>query len=113
MSNHTNAVIEGILEGNILGTFERYYHDDIVMSENGTAVRRGKAANREYEQAFVDNVEFHAAEVGRVVIDGDHSAVEWIFEFTPKGGERMRRTQVALQTWNDGKVVREDFFYAD
>ena len=113
MSNHTNEVIEGILKGDILGTFDRYYADDIVMSENGTAERHGKAANREYEVAFVEGVEFHAAEVGRVLIDGDQSAVEWTFEFTPEGGERMRRSQVSLQTWKDGKIVREDFYYTN
>lgn len=111
--NKTNEVIKGILEGDILGTFDRYYADDCVMSENGQEERHGKQANREYEEAFVENVEFHAAEVGRVVIDGEHSAVEWIFDFTPKGGERMKRTQVALQTWKDGKIVREDFYYTN
>ena len=37
MSNRDNlpAVIDGILKGNILGTFDRLYADDVVMSENG------------------------------------------------------------------------------
>ncbi len=29
------AVIDGILRGKILEVFESYYHDDVVMSENG------------------------------------------------------------------------------
>jgi len=113
MSTKANvrAVIDGILAGKILETFDAYYADDVVMSENGAEERVGKAENRAYEEQFVNGVEFHGAEVGRVVVDGDHSAVEWTFDLTPKGGERVVQKQVALQTWKDGKVVREDFYH--
>ena len=113
MSTRENvgAVIDGILKGDILGTFDRWYADDVVMSENGAEERVGKAANRAYEEAFVNGVEFHGAEVGTVVVDGDHAAVEWTFELTPKGGERTVQRQVAVQTWKDGKVVREVFYH--
>ena len=113
MSNrdHVQAVIDGILKGAILETFDQHYADDVVMSENGADERLGKAANRVYEENFVNGVEFHGASVGRVVVDGDHAAIEWTFDFTPKGGERLVQRQVALQTWKDGKVVREDFYH--
>lgn len=113
MSNRESvqAVIDGILSGAILETFDRYYADDVVMSENGIEERVGKAVNREYEQAFVDNVEFHGATVGRVLVDGDHAAVEWVFDLTPKGAERTVQKQIAVQTWRGGQVVREDFYH--
>ena len=109
--DQVQAVIDGTLRGEILETFERYYADEVVMSENGLEDRVGKDVNREYEKAFVANVEFHGASVGRVAVDGDHAAVEWVFEMTPKGGERITQRQVAFQTWKDGKVVREVFYY--
>ena len=105
------AVIEGITTGKLLEGFERYYADDVVMSENGTDERVGKAANREYEVAFVEGVTFHGAEVGAVVVDGDHAAVEWTFDLTPNGGERVLQRQVSLQTWKDGQIVREVFYH--
>lgn len=113
MDTRTNVqrVIDGILAGDILATFDRFYADDVVMSENGAPERVGKQANREYEEQFVNGVEFHRASVGRVVVDGDHAAVEWTLEFTPKGGERIVQRQVALQTWKNGKVIREDFYH--
>jgi hypothetical protein len=63
MSNRDNvqAVIDGILKGNILGTFDRFYADDVVMSENGVDERVGKAACRSHEEAFAGGVEFHGA----------------------------------------------------
>lgn len=110
--SNVQAVIDGILKGDILATFDRYYADAVVMSENGVNERVGKAANRAYEEQFVGGVEFHGAEVGAVVIDGDHAAIEWTFEFTPRGGTRVKQRQVALQTWKNGQIVREVFYHA-
>jgi hypothetical protein len=108
---HVQAVIDGILAGKILETFDKYYADDVIMSENGVEERVGKAANRAYEEGFVNSVEFHGATVGRVVVEGEHAAVEWIFDFTPKGGERVTQKQVAVQTWKGGRIIREDFYH--
>jgi ketosteroid isomerase-like protein len=108
---NVQAVIDGIQRGEILKTFDRFYADDVVMSENGVDPREGKAANRVYEEAFVEGVTFHGAAVGEVLVDGDRSAVEWTFDLTPNGGERVQQHQVAIQTWRDGKIVRETFYH--
>jgi len=113
MSNRNNVqeVIDGILAGRILETFDKYYADDIVMTENGANERVGKTVNRQYEEAFVGNVEFHGAKVGAVIVDGDRAAVEWEFDITPKGQERVVQKQVAVQTWRGGKIARENFYH--
>lgn len=49
-------LIDGILKGDILGAFDRFYADDVGMSENGVDQRVGKAACRAYEEAFVGGV---------------------------------------------------------
>ena len=110
--SQVQAVIDGILTGKVLETFDAYYADNVVMSENLKDERVGKAANREYELKFLDNVqEFHGAKVGRVIVEGDHAAVEWTFDITFKGGNRVAMQQVAVQTWKDGKIIREDFYH--
>ena len=114
MSSNTQvqSVIDGILAGKILETFDAYYANDVVMSENQTEERVGKAVNREYEIQFLDNIqEFHGAKVGRVIVDGDHAAVEWSFDITFKDGNRVNMQQVTVQTWKDGKIIREDFYH--
>ena len=106
------AVIDGILTGKILETFDAYYANDVVMSENQTEERVGKAVNREYEIKFLDNIlEFHGAQVGRVIVDCEHAAVEWSFDITFKDGNRVKMQQVTVQTWKDGKIIREDFYH--
>ena len=114
MSTRENvqAVIDGILQGKILETFEEYYDDDVVMSENGVEPRVGKAKNREYEQYFMDNAEFYGAEVGNVIVDGDLAAVEWTFDLKPPGSDqRVTMRQATVQTWKNGKIVNEVFYH--
>ena len=107
-----NDLINGILTGKLLEKFELYYADDCVMSENGdeAQTRVGKEANRAYETYFVNNATFHDARLGPVLVDGDHSAYEMYMDIS-MGGQRMQRTQVALQTWKDGKIAKEVFYY--
>ncbi len=106
-------LIQGILTGQLLDKFEQHYADDIVMSENGDPeqTRTGKDANRAYEQAFVANATFHDVSVGPVVADGDITAYEMTMDMTVFG-DRVKRTQWAVQTWKDGQIVREVFHYA-
>ena len=112
INTQVQSVIDGILAGKILETFDAYYANDVVMSENQTEERVGKAVNREYEIQFLDNIqEFHGAKVGRVIVDGDHAAVEWSFDITFKDGNRVNMQQVTVQTWKDGKIIREDFYH--
>ena len=113
MSDRENvqAVIDGILKGDILGTFDRFHVDVVVLFEYGVDERVGKTACRAYEEAFVGGVEFHGATVGRVIAEGDHASIEWAFDLTPKGGERVVQNQVAVQSWRNGEIVREDFYH--
>ena len=63
IKTQVEAVIDGILAGKILETFDAYYANDVVMSENRTEERVGKALNREYEIKFLENIhEFHGAQ---------------------------------------------------
>jgi len=109
--DQVQGVIEGIEQGKILQTFEQFYDDEVVMTENGQHERVGKSVNRAYERAFVKGVEMHAAKAGVVLVDGNKAAIEWLFDMTPAGGSRLTQRQVALQTWEDGKIVREDFYH--
>ena len=113
--NRTNVLdlIEGITTGQLMAKFDEHYCETCVMSENGVddPNRHGKAANRQYEQYFVDNAEFHGVKVGNVLADGNTTAYEMSMDFT-FGGQRIQRNQLAVQTWNDaGKITREVFYY--
>ena len=105
-----------ILKGNILGVFEELYADTIVMQENNEAQRIGKDVNREYETNFVNSIEeFHDAEIKSVAVNEETGTamVESFMDVTLKGYGRVARTQVAVQKWEDGKIVFERFYYSN
>jgi len=108
------AVINGITSGQLLEAFDKYYASNCVMRENGqhNPERVGKEANRAYEAYFVENATFHGVEVGAVVADGDTTGYDMKMDFTI-GGQRVQRHQWATQTWKDGQIVDEVFFYTN
>ena len=101
-----------ILSGDALAAFESFYADDVVMQENSDEPRVGKDVNRKLEQDFFSSIEqFHGAKVLGNAVNGDISYSEWEYDFTPKGGKRLKLTQVAARRWTNGKVVHERFYY--
>eukprot|EP01132_Coremiostelium_polycephalum_P007649 gene7649-9408_t len=104
------AIIKGIQENKILEVFDKYYHEDVVMYEKGDSTNRvGKPANRKAEEGFVNNATIHEAKVLKVLVDGDNSAYEMYMDFT-YGGNKVAKTQWALQQWKEGLVIKEEFY---
>ncbi len=104
-----------VLSGQILEAFEEYYADDIVMQEDSEEPRRGKQANREYEEQFVSSVEaFHDGKVTAVAVNEDDGVVlsEWFMDVTLKDTGRIEIEQVSVQRWEDGKITHERFYHA-
>lgn len=105
-----------ILQGKILEAFDKFYAEDILMGEDGDE-RVGKAANREYEEQFVDALEeFHAAEVKARAVDEDNNVTfsQWFNDMTLEGVGRVQQKQVAVRTWNEeGQITREQFYKLD
>lgn len=101
-----------VLGGDIMGAFEKFYAEDVVMQENSTEPFVGKDVNRKREQDFVDSIQdFHGANVLSTAVEGDVSFSEWWMDVTFKGGARYQLAQVAVRKWKDGKIVSERFYY--
>ncbi|MBW3622033.1 MAG: nuclear transport factor 2 family protein [Armatimonadetes bacterium] len=99
-------------QGRFLDAFDAFYADDVTMQENGNPPTVGKAANRTREEQFVGYVaEIRENRAASVIVDGDRSVINWVAEYTGVDGKRLRFDQVAHQTWRDGKIISERFFY--
>jgi len=114
--NNVKELVEDLASmisgGKILEAFEKYYAEDVVMQENEDAPRIGKSVNLEYEKAFVEGItEFHDGKTLGVAVGDNYSTIESYMDVTHKDWGRIARSQVACQTWKDGKVVHEKFYY--
>ena len=96
-----------------VGAIERFYAPDASTRENQNEQRRGREALAARERAVLASVaKVETKRLSPIFIDGDHSAIHWRFEFTPKdNGPAKVMEEIALQTWRGNEVIAEHFFY--
>jgi len=109
-----NELNSFVLNGRMMDAFEKYYHDDVVMQENHLPPTISKVANRQREFDFLESVvEFRGAEVKGMGIGDNISFVSWKYDYTHKEWGVRNYTQVSIQEWEDGKIIRETFVYGN
>jgi hypothetical protein len=92
--------------------YERYYDENVVVQENMQPSRIGRALSIERQKLMNANVkEIHDFKIGAVLVDGDRSMVEMHLDATTKDGHHLKIEEVGLQTWKDGKIIHERYFY--
>jgi len=89
-----------VLDGKMLEAFEKYYADDVVMQEINMDPVSGKDANREREEKWLSGA-----------VGDDVTMVEWFMDYAHKEYGDVKLNQVAVQTWQDGKIVKELFYH--
>lgn len=101
--------------GQLMDAFEKYYHEDVVMTEATGEERVGKDVNRQAELAFLEKVqEFHGAGVHAVTSNEalKCTMVEAWMEVTFKGAPGpIKMEQVTVQHWEGDQIIRERFYY--
>ncbi|MFT3681981.1 MAG: hypothetical protein QM791_17030 [Ferruginibacter sp.] len=108
---HLNQLI---LEGKAMEGFELYYDDEVVMQENEQLPTIGKDANRLRELQFFGNItEFRGANALDVAVGENLSYVKWHFDYVHREWGVRNYTQVSVQHWKDGKIIKEQFFYGN
>ena len=101
-----------VMQGKALEAFDKYYHDDVIMQENESEPTIGKSANRKREEAFFNAiVDFRFAKPLKVAVGDGVSMVQWQYDYTHQSWGERKYTQVSVQEWKDGKIIREQFFY--
>ena len=105
-------LISYVEQGRIVEAIDEFYADGVVMQDNNNAPTVGKAANREREQAFGGSIaQVHENRAESFLADGDSSAIHWLLDYTDTGGRRWRLDQIAYQTWDGDRIIRERFYY--
>ena len=97
---------------------ESYYAENIVSVEGqGTedlpTTLEGIEAIRAKHAWWFDNNEVHDTQAVGPFIGNreDVFALHYTMDITPKGGERVQMSEVAIYTVKDGKIAREEYLY--
>ena len=105
-------LIEYVKAGRIVDAFQEFYGEEVTTQENRHAPTVGKTVNLARERAVGESVEhIHEATARAVAVDGDQAFIEWVFDVTTRDGKRIRIEEIAQQTWRQGRIERERFFY--
>jgi hypothetical protein len=114
IENSLRQLNDLVKAGKLMDAFESYYHEDVSMQENANAPVLGKHANRQRELEFLNNIlEFRHASVEGQAVGDNISFVIWSYDYTHKEWGEKKYTQVSVQNWKDGKIIKEQFFYGN
>jgi hypothetical protein len=101
-------------QGKAMDAFEKYYDNNVVMTELGGEPRKGKELNREYEQKFFSTIkEIYGMSVDAITSDEANKVtmVESSIDAEFVDGNRMKMSQIAVQRWNGDHIVDEKFYH--
>ncbi len=100
-------------EGKSLEGFEKFYADNVVVVEANGETRNGKEAQRAAINQWYQMVsDFHGGGVGSIT-SNEETGVAMVESWmdVSMGGHRMKMEEVAVQKWENGKIVHERFYY--
>lgn len=109
-------LVELCKQGKNMDAIKNLYADDIVsieatpMPEIGREMK-GIEAVKGKNQWWSENHEVHSMDVMGPYPHDDRFIVGFKLDATPKGGERMQMHELGLYTVENGKIVKEEFFY--
>lgn len=114
-------LVELCSTGKTMQALDTLYSPNVVSVEamaspDFPAVTEGLPAVRGKNEWWYANNELHRSEMKGPFPHGDRFAVFFDFDVTAKGGamagQRIQMQEVGLYTVKDGKIVKEEFFYA-
>ena len=110
--NSVERLIQFVEAADYLTAIETLYAPDATMQENNLPPRSGRPALLENERRMMQNFkQIHQSTAISYVVDGDRAAINWLFDITLQDGSRFQLDEIAYQQWQDGKIVRERFYY--
>ena len=108
-------------KGKNIDAIESLYSKDVVSVEamsmpDMPAEMQGIEQIKGKNKWWSENNEVHGAKVEGPFPNGDRFAVKFHYDITPKAGpskgKRTQMDEVGIYTVKNGKIVREEFFYA-
>ncbi|MCK4747994.1 MAG: nuclear transport factor 2 family protein [Bacteroidales bacterium] len=114
LEENVQGYFDLLSKGQMMDAFEKYYAEDVVMQENNEDPRVGKEANRNFEIEYMSSIEeVHGSEIKNVAINQESGTVfiQSFMDATFKDFGRSQMEEVQVQTWKNGQIVNEKFFY--
>jgi len=110
-----NQLVALCRQGKNMEAVNTLYSDKIVSVEPAGApveITEGLDAVKAKSQNFYEMVEeIHGGTVSDPIVVGNHFTVNMGMDLTMKGAGRSEMNEICVYEVNDGKIVREQFFF--
>lgn len=100
-----------VKSGRYIEALEEFYAHSASARENLGEPRFGLPALIEHEKRTLAKLKMRTHAVGPMLIDGEWVAINWVFEMTLPDGSVHYLDELAIQRWQDGRIVTEQFYY--
>ncbi|PSL48263.1 hypothetical protein CLV51_1021128 [Chitinophaga niastensis] len=88
------------------------FHEEAVNIEPDGRITKGLAAIMAKEQAFLNSIkERHLLEISEPIIADNYFAMQLLVDVTLENIGRHVRNELCVYEIQDGKIIREQFFY--
>ena len=110
ISKKLDELIALVADAKPMDAFAKFYHPDLEKSDLDGVVHKGKKENEKIGYELLSKVK-HIRDFTAVgkVIKGNRSFLVWSLDFDHADNGKVEVTQVAIQDWKDGLIVRERF----
>lgn len=113
---HENVRLRELLayvrEGRLIEAMHEFYADNVVMEDPAVGATRGLEDNLKREQKFLESVrEFRNFLVPHSATGPNTAIYENYMDWIDIDGKEHHVEQVAVQTWKNGKIIHERFYY--
>ncbi len=105
------AVNDLTKKGTILDSIEQFYADNCTFTESDGSSRQSKTEQTTHLAGFFGSLtSFDGATLHGQAVGDNFSASEWTFNMTGGDGEKIQWNEVLVRTWENGKVVTEQYY---
>ena len=100
-----------IMQGAYMEAFEAFYDENVIMQLNDNTPVVGKELNRASKETQVNNIiDFKSAKPLKVTVGEQSTMVEWHMNYVHRLHGEKCYTQVAVQDWRAGKIIKEKLY---
>ncbi len=113
LSTQVKHFNEYLTRGETLEAMEKNFADNVSMHENEEVPRLGKNVCIEHERKMLAGVDNFEIRILNQAINEESGIVftELDIRFTPKKGVPLKILEVSVQTWENGKITKDKFYY--
>ena len=103
---------DSIILGKMQDSLDIFYHPDAEIQKNDGTVVCGLPLFKKNIEHFSDEItDWRSAQPLHVAIGEGVTMVEWFLNYTHKTLGERKFLQVAVQEWENGKIIREKIYY--